>query len=483
MTAPCDRRVRCVGRFGFHRQSFVLPDQVFTAPGESEEEIIPQGPITGNHAYRIAGSLDAWREQVARLARGNSRLIMALSAAFAGPLLHLLEHESGGFHFRGHSSIGKSTALLAAASVWGGGRAPEYIRKWRTTDNALESIAAAHCDTLLLLDEMGQASPEVAGAVAYMLASGSGKSRAGRHGEGRAVAEWRCLFLSTGEIGLADKLAEDGRVRRVMAGQAVRIVDLPADAGRGYGLFEMLHEFGSAAELAQHLKSAGTANYGHPARAFLGALVKDLAGATEIAQQIQADFLGQQCPAGCDGQVVRVAMRFALVAAAGEMAAAFGVLPWAPGEATAGVARCFAAWLAARGGIGSAEEMEGIAAVRKYLVEYGSLRFELIKPPIDPDLPIQPSTDRALHHRVGYREQDDAGGWVFYVMPDSWGEICSGLDKQMVARALRARGMLQSSDDKKLAYLKRLPIGDGKGGKPQRCYKILPAIFHGGDDA
>lgn len=45
-------------------------------------------------------------------------------------------------------------------------------------------------------------------------------------------------MLSTGEKGLADKILEEGG--RVQAGQAVRLVDIPADAGAGLGLFESL---------------------------------------------------------------------------------------------------------------------------------------------------------------------------------------------------------------------------------------------------
>jgi putative DNA primase/helicase len=41
------------------------------------------------------------------------------------------------------------------------------------------------------------------------------KTRAGRTGSVRGVKEWRTLFLSTGEIGLADKLGEDVRSRSV----------------------------------------------------------------------------------------------------------------------------------------------------------------------------------------------------------------------------------------------------------------------------
>jgi hypothetical protein len=48
------------------------------------------------------------------------------------------------------------------------------------------------------------------------------------------------LFLSSGEIGLADKIAEDGRGKKMAAGQRVRIVDVSADAGAGMGMFENL---------------------------------------------------------------------------------------------------------------------------------------------------------------------------------------------------------------------------------------------------
>jgi putative DNA primase/helicase len=72
---------------------------------------------------------------------GNSRLAFAVACAFAGPLLRPAGMESGGFHYRGDSSSGKTTALKVAASVYGGAG---YLQRWRTTDNALEAIAAQH---------------------------------------------------------------------------------------------------------------------------------------------------------------------------------------------------------------------------------------------------------------------------------------------------------------------------------------------------
>ena len=176
-------------------------------------------------------TLEDWQRNVSRLCAGSSRLMFSLSAALAAPLIKLVDAESGGFHFRGPSSIGKTTALITAGSVWGGGGSRGYIQTWRATDNGLEAVALAHCDRLLCLDELSQVAPEAAGEAAYMLANGQGKHRAAKDGSGRRPNEWANPLLSTGEIGLEDKLRESKYGKRFTAGQQVRIIDVPADAG------------------------------------------------------------------------------------------------------------------------------------------------------------------------------------------------------------------------------------------------------------
>ncbi len=144
----------------------------------------------------------------------------------------------GGIHIQGSSSIGKSSALKVAASVFYGGRLRDWLGSWRSTDNSLEGVAAAHCDLPLAIDEIGEANPFTVGQTAYMLANGRGKGRANQDGSGRPAAEWRLLCLSSGEVGLTEALqsAKNG-AGIVRAGQEVRIVDIPAQAGP-LGLFE-----------------------------------------------------------------------------------------------------------------------------------------------------------------------------------------------------------------------------------------------------
>lgn len=475
-TATPPTKARCVNRIGFHGKAFVLPDAVF---GDTAgETTLLQTEGGADHAFKQRGTLSGWQAGLARYAVGNSRLALAIAAAFAAPLLHLAAAESGGFHLRGASSTGKSTALIAAGSVWGGGGLKGYVRQWRATDNGLETVAVGHCDALLCLDELSQIAPEAAGAAAYMLANGQGKSRAGRSGEGRAAAEWRTLFLSSGEISIADKIAEAGRGRRMAAGQSVRVVDIAADAGAGLGLFENLHSFASADALARHLKAAAAAadNYGVAARSFLEALTKDTDGAAETLAKFRGDFLTAHAPASADGQVFRVASRFALVAAAGEMAAAFGVLPWPAGEATSAAAACFAAWLADRGGTGSAEEMTGVAAVRRFIEAHGASRFEPMGALIPTDVHGAPLEVR-IHNRAGFRRLNDAGDVEYLVLPEAFrGEVCAGIDATATAKALAARGVLIATRDGKLQDRQRLPGFNG----PVRVYRVTADILSDG---
>lgn len=439
-------RVRCVGRVGWHGRAFVLPSGTYGASGPERVTLQSTGAV--EHAYRAAGTLSDWQREVAAPCAGSSRLVLALSAAFAGPLLDLVGAEGGGIHLRGASSVGKTTALRVAASVWGpGGDRDGYVRAWRATANGLEAVAAAHTDTLLCLDELSQVDAREAGMVAYMLANGAGKSRAARDGSARAAARWRVLFVSSGEVGLADKIREDGR-QRVTAGQAVRVVDVPADAGRGLGLFEALGQHGTARALADHLRAASATHYGVAAGEYLAALTADREAAAAAVAEARRAWLASHLPAGADGQVARVAARFALVAAAGELATALGILPWQAGEADAGAARCYADWLAERGGAGPAELEAGCEQVRRYIEAHGASRFEA-----EEGRDTAPTRDR-----VGWAIRGADGERLYLLTPQTWAaELCRGFDAQAIARECARRGWLLPGVDGRATQVRRLP--------------------------
>ncbi len=458
---------RCVARVGWHRigdhQVFALPDAVY---GDTPERVLLQSASAVEHKFNQVGSLAEWQGAIGRYCVGNTRLLLAVSAAFAGPLLMLTGEQSGGINFKGGSQIGKTTALRVAGSVWGGDSEPlGYMRQWRTTANGLEGTAAAHCDALLALDELGQIDPREAGDVAYMLANGAGKGRAGREGNARPVLSWRIFILSTGETSLADLAQEAGR--RAKAGQEVRLVDLPADLENGLGIFDELHDMPTAEALVRALRDATTHSYGTPIRAFLSALTDDLAGNREgllrgLQDQRRA-FVDRHVPAGAAGQVLSVAGRFALVAAAGELATRYGVTGWKAGDAEWGVGLCFRAWLDRRGGAGMREEETGIAQVRAFIEQHGSSRFEI----------WGAAPEQRIVSRAGFRRTDDNGAWEYYVMTEAWRqEVCNGHDPSQIAKALANRGLLVPGSDDKSARSVTVP-----GYKKMRLYHLRSAII------
>ncbi len=430
-------RVTVVNRTGWHyvknTHVFVLPSGAIGSP-DGETVVLAN---TTSSPFETCGSLESWRAGVASLVAEQSRHVFAVSVAFAGPLLGLMGLEGGGFNLFGGSSSGKSTALEAAASVWGRGAVPGFVRSWRATGNALEALAAVHSDSLFALDEIGVVDAREAGNAIYQLATGSGKGRAGREGNLRSSLSWRVLVLSSGEMPLDAKMAE--AKQRTMAGQAVRLVDIPADAGAGFGAFDSLGKNEKAKDLADAIKRAARSDYGFAGPEFVRHLVADSVDdlRTEITAAIR-NFVKERVPSDADGQVRRVADRFGLVATAGEMAIGFGLVPWAAGDALRAAASCFNAWLDRRGGGDPQEVRDAIEAVRAFLQVNGDARFENL----DNASPINPFTRLA-----GYRSGDSSDR-TYYIIPSVFAnEVIEGQDPKFVAKLLHERGYLIKATD------------------------------------
>jgi len=367
--------VECATKLGWHGGAYILPDTVL---GCSPGSIVFQTEHPeAARFHKTGGTLDGWKDGVGRYASSNKHLIHAISAAFAGPLLRPLGREGGGFHYVGPSSIGKTTALHAAVSVWGqpvdaGGQGA--LRSWNSTANGMEGAAVLSNDGLLAMDEIGQCDPKQIGQMVYSVSNGLGKQRAARTGGAKSVASWLTMMLSTGELSIEQAMATAGQVMH--AGQEVRIISTPILAA--HGLFDNLHEFAlvdntmqAARNLSEAIKAECAANHGHAGREFVAKLIEskvDL-GARLAAIMPTFQFEGGSALAG------RAGTRFAITALAGELAVEFGIVPWAAGTATAASVALFKQWGEACG-IVESEERKTIEAFRAYIGKHGGNRFE-----------------------------------------------------------------------------------------------------------
>jgi putative DNA primase/helicase len=455
---PVKSRARCVDRLGWHGSIYVTPSG---SVGQEDEVVVFQNAHAIEPAFSSAGTAQEWRESVGRLAAGNSRLVFALSVAFAGPLADVAGEESGGFHFRGASSSGKTTALKVSASVWGNPAA--YPRLWRATANGLEGLAALHNDGLLILDELSQIDPKEAGEAAYLLANGQGKARASRDGTARQSARWVLLFLSAGEESLTALMARAGR--KANAGQEIRLADIDADAGAGMGAFEVLHDYTTPAALALAVKDAAMRNHGAVGREWLGFIVSDRATLAETIAHGITQFVNDAAPHDAAGQVLRVARRFALVAVAGELASHFGLTGWINGEAMRAAHKCFAAWLDSFGGSDNREERNILAQVRAYFETHGASRFEDIKA----------TQDQRILNRAGFYRTAVNGEREFLVLSETFKrEVCNGFDIKTATRVLVTAGWINPGKDGKTTQKPRVP-----GLGTPRCYVFTSKMWEG----
>lgn len=189
--------------------AFVLHDRIIGA----EKVHFQSETLSAEGAAKTGGDYHQW-QTMAALCEGNPVLMVSVCVSLSGPLLVKVHRDSGGVHWLGDSSIGKTTALCVGASVWGG---KDFQRTWRATSNGLEGVAALLSDTCLCLDEINEVDPREVGAIVYSLANGIGKSRATRIGSARQVHRWRLSLLSTGERSVTAMMQEGGK--QAKAGQ------------------------------------------------------------------------------------------------------------------------------------------------------------------------------------------------------------------------------------------------------------------------
>ena len=438
-------------RPGWHESgAFVLPGRTI-----GSDKVRYQASGKGQNLFSLRGNLDGWKTDVAAKCEGNPVLTLAIGCALAGPLLSLVGVLGGGVHLVGDSSSGKSLAQLIGSSVWGDPGI--FAASWDMTKGGLEIEASGRNDTMLPLDEIKRADPKRVQEMAYSLANGQGKGTMTREREGRAKLSWRLLALSSGERSLSEHAAIGGNAAH--AGAELRMVDVNAGT-RTHRAFDELHGL-EGADFHRLLTVAVGAHHGHIGPAFVEKMLAsdDRPGLLEDFAGIRAKFIEDNAQAG------RVADRFAVIALAGEMAIAYGLLPWTPGSALADCQLLYGEWLSRVGG-GNAEDRQILAGILDFIDKHGSSRFS--------DVSDQ-TPDTKVFNRAGYWKLSD-GKQLYLFNKSALVEAAHGYGLSRVIKALEGAGAIaeRGADRKRHAKKYRAP-----GGGSPWLYVIDPEALDG----
>ena len=196
-------------------EGWAATDFVFVPSGQEVQRILA--------GYRQEGTLGEWG-RAAKIASEYPLALAGLYVSMLPPLLQILGADNFVWEWSGKSSVGKTTALSLAASVWGQPRLnlePSIVSSWRVTDVYIERMLATLGDLPMYLDDTRTASTRMKGGidpvqVVYDVVSGTTKGR-GTINSVEAKRAWRTILMSTGEEPITGETTKLGVFARTWA--------------------------------------------------------------------------------------------------------------------------------------------------------------------------------------------------------------------------------------------------------------------------
>ncbi|EET6415558.1 DUF927 domain-containing protein [Escherichia coli] len=435
-------------------RAYLLPDGQVIG---DETPVLFMGKSATADGWTTSGTADTWRESVARLAEGNSLMMVCVAMPFAGPLLKLASIQNFGLHLYAPSTKGKTTCATLAASVCGN---PDALKvSWNGTANGIQNEAAARCDGFLWLDELGDGKPDDLSGVIYSMFNGTGRVRATKDGDNAQRAFWRLPVISTGE---ADTATFASQAQITLApGQLVRLLNVPIEQMQPVNL----HGYPTAGAHAMALVRACSDNFGAVFREWITWLIRSQPEAENTISQHLDKWRTAAAEEYPDSpQVCRVADAFAVLEAALVLTRPF--TGWDAAACRDAVITVFASWVKDFGTHDKAQS-QIISQATDFLMQYGHSRFATLTT----DGKANAVTDQEaskIHVLYGYRKPADGdnGDEWFYVTPAAFrGHIAKGHNDRQAAAALEKAGMLACDAGR---FQVRLRIG----GSQQRFYKV-----------
>jgi putative DNA primase/helicase len=332
--------------------AFVLPKRVI---GAARSGLSIRPPRLSSHAGAIGrrGEHAEWVRTVAAHAKFSSRMVFAISAALAAPLLGMAQLHSFGVLVHGPGKVGKSTMLLAAASVGGYGREQD-LPNFRATDAAFGEIPAAFNDSLLPLNELGLLKGSAKEKyyrlrdLTYGFAEGRGTtySKLAPIEAGSFGSKWLSIALATGEE-TSNEIARDAREIR-MQGESVRWIDLAATRNGAAHIFDRIPKNVPEAErvqLAQQqcakIRGGCRRNHGVTIQHFIDQVIGNCDTVEHDIKPLQQKFVDWAIEANDDPVVHHLAKCFGHIYAAGVIGVRLGTLPWSTKLVRKCIIRCY----------------------------------------------------------------------------------------------------------------------------------------------
>lgn len=258
-------------------KSFVVGEQEIFA------DKVELNPVSGKTAstysyFTPKGTLDGWKQAVEFLNQPNFELHQYMfGVSFGSPLMFFTPINGAMFHaYSKDSGLGKTTAMLAGASVWG--NPDELVLFEKDTVNTKMNRAEVYRNLPLYLDEMTNTHPKDLSDFGYQLPSGKQRNRLGQNGntERYRGLPWKLSSASTGNTSMIERISG---YKALPKAEAARILEYRA-VKTFFGDKTLTDKFSN--DIKQH--------WGHAGPIYIQYILKNYQQVLELLASVQQSF-------------------------------------------------------------------------------------------------------------------------------------------------------------------------------------------------
>jgi hypothetical protein len=257
-----------------HRSSFVVGGMEITAAGM---EINPPSSHTAAlfPAFEPQGSFDKWKELINFYNRPGFYVHQhVVGTAFGSILMDFMPVHGALLHLHSlDSGLGKTTAMLAAASVWGNPKS--LMLAQNDTHNTKMLRGEAYKNLPLYIDELTNPTGKELSDLVYQITDGRqrGRMMGGSNQERYRGAPWRLIAVSTANAGLIERIRQSKAMPKA---EAQRVLEHKVTAIK----LDKADTDAFSEALSHH--------YGHAGPVFAQYVLKNTAAVQQLLKKVQA---------------------------------------------------------------------------------------------------------------------------------------------------------------------------------------------------
>ena len=236
----------------------------------------PSGATIGLFPYFMPkGTLEAWKETMNFYNKeGMEPHKFMVGLQFGAQLMEFQPINAAAFHmYSKESGLGKTTGMLAGASVWG---SPDMLMlQERDTFNSKMNRAEVYKNFAVYMDEMTNTKPNDLSDYLYQIPSGQQRNRMGSKANAERVRgkPWKTLFGTTGNTSMIERISS---YKAIPQAEAQRVFEYRVDKVSGLQKVD-------TDEFVSKLKE----NYGHAGIIYIQYVMNNLEACKDIANNTQ----------------------------------------------------------------------------------------------------------------------------------------------------------------------------------------------------